>query len=183
MKVHSTRIEGCKVIEFDHHIDPRGVFQEAFNQERFGAFGLPTEWAQDNATISFKHSLRGLHLQRNNPQGKLIRCFGGEVFDVCVDLRPESPSFMQWEGIFLNWERPLGFYVPPGCAHGFFVTAEAAMVYYKCTTLWDRESDGGIAWNDAQLRIEWPIPRDVRPIISPRDQALPCARDYLAQER
>lgn len=178
LEVFPTRIAGCVKILFPNHLDPRGTFEETWHMEKFLRAGLPTRWPQDNMSISFKNVLRGMHLQKHNPQAKLVRCFAGSIYDVCVDLRPGSETFGQWEACYLNWEHPLGFFIPPGCAHGFMVTAESAMVYYKCSRMYDQASDGGVCWNDPDLKIEWPFEKGAELMISPKDQTLPSFRDY-----
>lgn len=180
LRLTPTRIEGCSIVHFENRVDERGLFQEAFRDEDFFCAGLPASFQQDNVSVSFRRVMRGLHLQRNRPQGKLVRVFGGAIYDVCLDLRKDSPTFGEWEGINLSWERPLGFYVPPGCAHGFVVTAEAAMVYYKCTTGYDAETDEGVNPLDPALKIAWP-PLEGGYILSERDTKLPTLSDYLKQ--
>ena len=182
LQVFETDIQGCVKVLFQRHMDPRGTFEESWHMEKFLARGLPTRWPQDNVSISFKHTLRGLHYQTKNPQGKLVRCFGGTIWDVCVDIRPTSPTFGKWTGCFLTWEHPLGFFVPPGCAHGYVVLSESAMVHYKCTRLYNQEADTGIRWNDASLAIEWPLEKGTELIVSPRDQKLPLFSDVFPDQ-
>lgn len=177
------RIQGARLVRFRRHVDQRGLFFESYQAEDFERAGLPTAWPQDNVSVSFGNVLRGLHLQRRNPQGKLVQCLGGEIYDVAVDLRPDSPTFGQWEAVTLSWEHPLAFYIPPGCAHGFYVTAKSALVHYKCTTTWDPESDGGVRWDDRNLGVEWEMPAGNQPIVSPKDQSLPSVDDYLKSLR
>jgi dTDP-4-dehydrorhamnose 3,5-epimerase len=183
MKIHRvTDIEGVRVLEFDQHVDARGTFEEAFNSRPFGAIGLPTDWAQDNMSISFGKVIRGLHVQRKNPQGKLVRCFAGSIYDVGVDVRKGSKTFGRVFGMHLGWDKPYGLWLPPGVAHGFCVTAQSAMVYYKCSSHYDPETDGGIAWNDPELDIQWPMLVGTQPIVSPKDQALPRLADFQPVE-
>lgn len=175
---YPTHVAGCVKIKRKEFLDPRGTFSEVFNVREFNAAGLPIYWPQDNASVSFKRTLRGLHLQTFEPQGKLITCFGGEIFDVCLDLRPESPTFMKWDSCFLKWDSGLSFYVPPGCAHGYLVTSEAAMVHYKCTSLYQPDHQQGIHWQGAG--IEWPLLLGDTVVLSDRDAELPSLDDYLA---
>ena len=133
--------------------------------------------AQSNHSRSAKGVLRGLHLQLKRPQGKLVRVVRGEIWDVAVDIRPESPTFGQWVGETLsdsNWRQ---LYVPPGCAHGFCVMSEQAIVHYKCTTFYDRDHEVGIAYDDPTLGIPWPI---AEPMLSPKDQRNMRWSDFVA---
>jgi dTDP-4-dehydrorhamnose 3,5-epimerase len=168
MRVHSTAVGGVMIIEPEVFKDARGHFLETFHARHYAAAGLPVEFVQDNESLSKKNVLRGLHLQLRRPQGKLVRVVSGEVWDVAVDVRPDSPTFGKWVAEVLsesNWRQ---LYVPPGCAHGFCVLSEAAIVHYKCTALYDREDEIGIAYDDPELAIEWPISQ---PVLSPKDQA------------
>ena len=167
MRVVQTAISGVVIIEPDVHVDARGHFLETFHARTYAAAGLPVEFVQDNESLSAKGVLRGLHLQMKRPQGKLVRVVRGEIWDAAVDIRPESPTFGQWVGETLsdsNWRQ---LYVPPGCAHGFCVMSDQAIVHYKCTTFYDRDDEVGIAYDDPTLGIPWPI---AEPVLSPKDQ-------------
>lgn len=178
---YPTHVDGCFLIKGDEFPDKRGVFRECYSEEAFRKNGLPVDWEQENASVSFSRVVRGLHHQEKNPQGKLITVFGGSIFDVCVDIRPESPTFRQWTGVHLSWERPTSLYIPPGCAHGFLVTSEAAMVHYKCTTGFQAEHAVDIHWLSAG--IEWPLERDALVVMSEKDRTAQTLDDYLARSR
>lgn len=178
-KAFDTRIEGVKIVTGDRHRDDRGTFEELFHAEQFGLAGLPTEWAQDNCSRSFQGVLRGLHIQRRNPQGKLVRCLTGVVWDVWVDLRLQSPTFKQWQGLQLSSERAEAVYIPPGLAHGFVCLTPYATLHYKCTTMYDKETDTGVNWRSPEIGIEWPFPHEMEPMVSPRDANLPSLGEYL----
>lgn len=171
-----TLIDGCLALEFGEFEDNRGFFSEAYREEDFQKAGLPTHWAQDNISVSKIGVIRGLHLQKKNPQGKLIRCLEGKITDVCLDVRPYSPSFGKWVAVELS--RNKGLYLPPGTAHGFLSHTDNSVVYYKCTTLYDKESDGGINPFDAVLGIPWWSDRS---IVSGKDLGLPSFNEYIAR--
>lgn len=172
-------IEGACMIQHVAHHDERGTFMEIFRDEHFKGMELPTEWVQDNIARSNKGSLRGLHIQKNNPQGKLVRCLVGLIWDVIVDLRPDSPTFKKWCAVSLSDQLTNAVYVPPGCAHGYVTLSETSMVHYKCTTRYDRWSDGGINAFDPELDIPWPM---ARVLVSKKDRTLPMMADYLSQK-
>ena len=148
--------------------DSRGWFMETFNASLFHRHGLPVEFAQDNHSFSARGVVRGLHYQLEQPQGKLVRCTRGAIFDVAVDIRRGSPHFGRWTGVELTAENRLMLWVPPRFAHGFSVLSDDAEVLYKCTTLWDRESDRSLLWNDPALGIDW---RVKSPEMSAKDAA------------
>jgi dTDP-4-dehydrorhamnose 3,5-epimerase len=155
------------VIEPDVHRDGRGFFLETYHAERYREFGIVGPFVQDNHSRSVSGTLRGLHLQVGHAQGKLIRVIEGEIFDVAVDVRRGSPTFGRWVGVNLDAESFKQVYVPPGFAHGFCVVSGAAQVEYKCTDVYDPSSEVGIAWNDPDLSISWPL---ADPILSVRDR-------------
>lgn len=128
------------------------------------------QFLQDNHSLSQQHTLRGLHYQRSPGQGKLVRCTRGRIWDVAVDLRPHSPTYGKWHGLELDSEQHQQFWIPPGFAHGFCVLSEVAEVQYKCTTTYNSQTEAGIAWDDPDLAISWPVER---PILSERDQNNP----------
>jgi len=155
-KAIETGINGLIVIEPTVFGDDRGYFMETWNEPDFAEIGVPYNFVQDNQSKSKKGVLRGLHFQRTNPQGKLVRVISGEVFDVAVDLRKDSATFGKWYGVTLSAENKKQFYVPEGFAHGFVVTSETAEFVYKCTRLYDPKDEGGLLWNDPEIGIEWP---------------------------
>jgi dTDP-4-dehydrorhamnose 3,5-epimerase len=168
-------IEGAIMLEDAYPFsDKRGTFKELFNMKAFHAAGLPVEWAQDNLATSSANVLRGLHIQKKRPQGKLVMCLQGKIIDVGVDLRKNSATFKSHAMVELENPKD-SVYWPPGVAHGYYSPLES-MVYYKCTTLHDKESDGGILWCDPELNISW---ENISPIVSTKDMCLPKLRDYL----
>jgi dTDP-4-dehydrorhamnose 3,5-epimerase len=177
MRVIPTAIGGVLIIEPVVHADARGHFLETFHARTYAAAGLPDEFVQDNESLSMKAVLRGLHLQVKRPQGKLVRVVVGEIWDVAVDVRPDSPTFGQWVGETLSADNSRQLYVPPGCAHGFCVMGDQAIVHYKCTTFYDRDDEVGIAYNDPSLAIPWPI---AEPVLSPKDQRNMRWPDFVA---
>ena len=136
--------------------DHRGYFFESWSERDFARAGLSMRFVQDNQSKSVRGVLRGLHFQKKYPQGKLVRCIDGEVFDVAVDIRPLSPTFGRWHGVLLTPERQNQFYIPEGFAHGFLVLSETAVFAYKCTEFYHPEDEGGLMWNDPAIGIEWP---------------------------
>jgi dTDP-4-dehydrorhamnose 3,5-epimerase len=168
MKVEPTDIDGVLTIEPDVFSDPRGFFLETYNSARYAAAGLAETFVQDNLSFSTRDTLRGLHAQFLAPQGKLVRVGEGEVFDVAVDIRVGSPTFLRWVGKRLSAKNQLQLYIPPGFAHGFCVLSERAQVEYKCTELYDSEDAGTIAWDDPEIGIEWPT---AEPLLSDRDRS------------
>ncbi|MFL0247315.1 dTDP-4-dehydrorhamnose 3,5-epimerase [Candidatus Clostridium stratigraminis] len=165
-----TSIKGVYTIEPKVFKDKRGCFLETYNYEDFKAAGLDMVFVQDNQSSSSKGVLRGLHFQRNHPQGKLIRVIKGEVFDVAVDLRKDSQTYGKWVGVILSEENKKQFYIPEGFAHGFLVLSEAAEFCYKCTEFYHPEDEDGIAWNDPEIGIKWPIGNISEIILSEKDQ-------------
>ena len=162
------------LVEPDVHRDARGFFVETYQLEKYRAGGIAGPFVQDNHSRSVQGTLRGLHAQRRRPQGKLVRAVDGEMFDVAVDIRRGSPTFGRWVGVRLSGENFQQLYVPRGFAHGFCVLSEVVHVEYKCTDFYDAADEIGLAWNDPDVGIEWPI-RD--PIISDKDGRLPRLRD------
>ena len=160
-KFLQTGIEGLYVIEPTVFGDDRGYFMETYNEEFLPYIkhldGTPCQFVQDNQSRSKKGVLRGLHFQTANPQGKLVRVLEGEVFDVAVDLRKDSPTFGKSYAVLLSDENKRQFYVPEGFAHGFLVTSEYATFAYKCTRLYDPSGEGGLLWSDPALGIDWPL--------------------------
>jgi dTDP-4-dehydrorhamnose 3,5-epimerase len=149
-------IEGLCVIEPAVHGDARGYFMETYNQNDMHEMGLDMVFVQDNQSSSVKGVLRGLHFQKQFPQGKLVRVVKGSVFDVAVDLRKDSQTYGKWFGVELTEENKKQFYIPEGFAHGFLVLSELAEFCYKCTDFYHPGDEGGLAWNDPEIGIEWP---------------------------
>lgn len=151
-------IEGLYVIEPTVFQDERGYFVETYNQNDMKEAGLDMEFVQDNQSMSTKGILRGLHFQKEHPQGKLVRAIRGRVYDVAVDIRKNSETYGQWYGIELSAENKKQFYVSEGFAHGYLVLSEEAEFCYKVTDFYHPGDEGGIAWNDKDIQIDWPLP-------------------------
>lgn len=150
-------IEGLYIIAPIVFSDARGYFLETYNKRSFVENGIAAEFVQDNHSKSARGVLRGLHFQRQYPQGKLVRVIKGEVYDVAVDIREHSTTYGKWAGVYLSDENKKMFYVPEGFAHGFLVVSEEAELVYKCTALYHPEDECGIIWNDEDLNISWPL--------------------------
>lgn len=174
-----TSLPGLIVIEPRRFDDDRGYFMETYKESEFSPAGIAERFVQDNHSCSKRGVLRGLHFQAGpKAQGKLVRVLRGRVWDVAVDLRPASPSFAKWHAVELSAENRLMFYLPPGFAHGFLALSDEAELMYKCTTEYDKASDGGLRWNDPDLAIDWPL-RDV--ILSQKDAALPFFNELFGK--
>lgn len=157
MKVTNTKLNDCVIIEPDVFDDERGFFLETFQEKRYSELvGISSPFLQDNHSRSSKGVLRGIHFQKTKPQGKLVRVVRGSVYDVAVDIRPDSNTFGKWEAIILSEENKKQFWVPPGFAHGFLVLSDIADFEYKCTEYYDSSDEGTILWNDYDLNISWP---------------------------
>lgn len=171
MKVINTKIQSVKIIEPSVYQDTRGFFMETWNQKKFEELvtGEPTEFVQDNHSKSNKGILRGLHFQKINTQGKLVRVISGEVFDVAVDMRKNSSTFGEWVGEYLSAENKRQLWIPEGFAHGFLVTSNEAEFVYKCTDFYNPDAEVSILWNDSELDINWPIDND-NVILSAKDR-------------
>ncbi|WP_345841709.1 dTDP-4-dehydrorhamnose 3,5-epimerase [Shewanella algae] len=178
MKVIDTKIPDVKIIEPTVFGDERGFFMETWNQKRFEELvtGKPTQFVQDNHSKSKKGILRGLHYQTENTQGKLVRVVYGEVFDVAVDIRKNSPTFGQWVGEYLSADNKRQLWIPEGFAHGFYVTSEEAEFVYKCTNFYDPSSEVSIIWNDCILNIIWPVSGN--PTLSVKDTNAITLNDF-----
>jgi len=171
VKATPTTIPGVVVIEPQVRRDARGFFLETFHRRKFEELGLPGEFVQDNHAFSAaRGTLRGMHAQLHHPQGKLVRAVIGEVFDVAVDLRPDSPAFGRWVGEVLSEDNFHQLYVPPGCAHGYLVLSDTSHVEYKCTAVYDRADEIGLAWDDPEVGIRWP---EGTPLVNERDGTWP----------
>lgn len=156
IKIEKISIEGLYVIEPTVHGDDRGYFMETYNQREMAEAGLDMVFVQDNQSCSKKGVLRGLHYQKQYPQGKLVRVIKGTVFDVAVDLRANSETYGQWYGVELSAENKKQFYISEGFAHGFLVLSDEAEFCYKVTDFYHPNDEGGLAWNDPEIGIEWP---------------------------
>lgn len=169
-KFIKTPIEGLTIIDVTPLGDERGYFMEAYNKEQFFENGLTMNFVQTNESKSRKGVLRGLHFQKKFPQGKLVRCLEGEVYDVGVDLRPNSKTFGKWYGVILSEENKREFYVPEGFAHGFYVMSDIARFEYQTTNLYHPEDEGALLWNDQDVGVEWPLIDGKDPILSEKDK-------------
>jgi dTDP-4-dehydrorhamnose 3,5-epimerase len=176
MKVTKTKLDGCVIIELKVFGDHRGFFKETFQSARYKEAGLTLPFVQDNYSRSSQGVLRGLHYQKTKPQGKLVSCSAGVVFDVALDIREGSSTYGQWEGAILTGDNHVQFYVPPGFAHGFVVLSETADFQYKCTDYYDPSDEGGIIWNDPDIGIDWQL-GDIKPKLSEKDMILPQLKD------
>jgi len=168
MRFLPTELPGVVLIEPDVHRDARGFFLETWHEGKYAGAGISGPFVQDNHSHSARGTLRGLHAQLRRPQGKLVRAVEGEMFDVAVDIRPDSSTFGRWVGFLLSGANFFQLWIPPGFAHGFCVLSERVHVEYKCTDFYDREDEVAIAWNDPTIGIAWPVPK---PILSARDAA------------
>lgn len=168
MKVTDTRIADVKIIQPKVFGDERGFFLETFENKRYQEMlNIDYDFVQDNHSRSSYGVLRGLHFQTKHAQGKLVRVVRGKVFDVAVDIRKDSPTYGQWEGVILSEENKTQFWIPPGLAHGFVVLSDIADFEYKCTDYYTPGFEGCLAWNDPDVNIEWPI--DFEPLLSHKD--------------
>ncbi|MYM60724.1 dTDP-4-dehydrorhamnose 3,5-epimerase [Vibrio sp. OCN044] len=179
MEVIQTKLAGCVIIKPKVFGDDRGFFLESFHAERYKkVVGIKETFVQDNRSRSIKNVLRGLHFQKTKPQGKLVTVTSGEVFDVAVDLRPNSQTFGQYEAVVLSGDNKLQFYVPPGFAHGFCVLSESADFQYKCTDYYDPNDESGLLWNDPVINIQWPLKA---PVLSEKDKIQPLLSEIEAK--
>ncbi len=175
MEVKTYHIDGPKLIEPKVFRDHRGFFLESYNRRAFAEIGIDCDFVQDNHSKSAKGILRGLHYQVNRVQAKLVRAVRGEIFDVAVDIRPESPTFGQWIGEILTGENHRQLFVPRGFAHGFQVLSDTAEVFYKCDDYYSPQDERGVIWNDPDLAIDWP--GQAEPILSGKDQQNPTFKN------
>ena len=182
MNVIQTKLKDCVIIEPKVFGDHRGFFQETFQADRYREqAGITLPFVQDNHSRSGKGVLRGLHFQKAKPQGKLVRVVRGEVFDVAVDIRKDSPSFGQWEGVILSEDNHRQFWVPPGFAHGFVVLSDVADFEYKCTDYYDPSDEGALVYNDPDLAITWPEADGLEFKLSEKDAAAPTFKQLCEQ--
>ena len=168
--IHSIILSEVIIIEPDIYRDDRGYFLETYRAEKYSEHGIQPTFVQDNMSFSRKNVLRGLHYQLECPQGKLVSVIQGEILDVAVDIRKNSPTFGKWISAILSSENHRQLYIPEGFGHGFCVRSKTARVYYKCTEYYDPASERGIIWNDSTLNIDWTV---VNPIISEKDSMFP----------
>lgn len=177
MEVEKTSLEGVLLIKPKVWEDSRGYFLETWNKQRYVEIGLQLPFVQDNHSSSTFHTLRGLHFQRQHPQGKLVSVSLGEVFDVAVDLRVNSPTFGSWFGVVLSEKNHYQMWIPPGLAHGFCVLSERAHFHYKCTEYYYPQDESCICWNDPDIGIDWPVQH---PNLSHKDKIAQSWADYVA---
>jgi len=180
IKVTRLDIEGLCIIEPAVHGDHRGYFMETYNQQDMQAEGLDMVFVQDNQSMSRKGVLRGLHFQKQFPQGKLVRVIRGSVFDVAVDLRRNSATFGKWYGVELTAENKKQFYLPPGFAHGFVVLSDEAEFCYKTTDFYHPDDEGGLMWNDPDINVQWPLDKVGEVLLSEKDKVNPSFAELKA---
>jgi dTDP-4-dehydrorhamnose 3,5-epimerase len=179
MHVERTPLSGLLVIEPRCFHDERGFFLESFQLQRYRALGITDDFVQDNHSRSKKGVLRGLHFQVQNPQAQILTVMRGRIFDVAVDLRRGSATFARWFGTELSEDGPRQIYIAPGFAHGFCVLSETADLHYKASRTYDRSDEGGLIWNDLEVRINWPV---AAPIVSARDAAFPRLHELQCEK-
>ncbi len=172
-KFIKTEIEGVLIIEQKQFGDSRGYFMETYEEKKFAEGGITAKFVQDNQSKSTKGVLRGLHFQKNHPQAKLVRVIKGEVYDVAVDLRKNSPTYGKYIGAYLSAENNRQFFIPRGFAHGFYVLSDEAEFVYKCDDFYHPEDEGGIMWNDPEINVNWPIKKTGEIILSDKDKHNP----------
>lgn len=176
MEKLKTNITDLKLFSPKVFHDKRGYFFEFHKQSLSKELEIPELFVQENLSRSYKGVLRGLHFQLKRPQGKLVTVLSGEVLDIAVDLRPNSPTFMKSESVILSSENRRFFYIPPGFAHGFITLSESADFYYKCTDVYDPTDDRGVIWSDSSLKIKWP---EIDKNVSEKDSSLPTVNEIL----
>ncbi len=176
MRFVETELPGVTVIEPDVFRDDRGFFLESWRADKYAAGGISVTFVQNNHSRSVRGTLRGLHAQRNRPQGKLVRVLAGTVFDVVVDIRRGSPTWLKWLSFELSAENFRQVYVPPGYAHGICVVSQVADLEYQCTDFYDVSDELGIAWNDSSISVVWPV---AEPLLSNKDRAAAALADQF----
>lgn len=179
MKILPANIPGLLIVEPAVYGDNRGFFTETWHRDRYAELGIDRVFVQDNLSRSLKGTLRGMHFQIRRPQAKLVQAISGELFDVAVDLRPDSPTFGKWEGVLLSDKNMRQFYIPEGFAHGFCVLSDTALFSYKCTDFYAPDDEGGLLWSDPDIGIDWPVST---PMLSAKDQIYPRLRDIGRQQ-
>jgi dTDP-4-dehydrorhamnose 3,5-epimerase len=170
VKVKKTKLTGVLIIEPEVTFDNRGFFKETFQSQRYKNLGISLPFVQDNYSRSQKGVLRGLHSQKFRPQGKIVSCISGSIYDVVVDINPGSITFGTYVGVELSEKNHLQLWIPPGYAHGFCVLSKNADIYYKCTDFYFPNDEDGLIWNDTEVAIDWPIKL---PLLSDKDKLLP----------
>ncbi len=180
MNVLPTSLEGVLLVEPDVFHDPRGYFTEIYKKGGYDILGRERDFVQDNLSYSVKGVIRGLHYQVKHKQAKLIKVIRGEIFDVAVDLRPDSSNFGKWESFIISDKNNRQIFIPEGFAHGLCVLSETAHLLYKCTDYYYPGDEGGIIWSDPLLNINWPV-QD--PIVSEKDKKLPAFADIFGKIR
>ena len=180
MEFRRLDLDGVILVAPDVHHDERGFFLETYHRDKYAAGGIPETFVQDNQSFSRRGVLRGLHAQLHHPQGKLVRAITGEIFDVAVDIRPDSPTFGRWAGEVLSGENARQLYVPPGFAHGFCVLSETAQVQYKCTDVYRPGDEIGVVWNDPEIGIVWPV---ADPVLNEKDRKAPRLAEIVQKLR
>ena len=179
MRVVQTDLPGCWVLEPKVFSDERGYFYETWNKKVFSDLGLNLDFKQANVSSSSRGVLRGLHYQWPKPQGKLMHVLEGEVYDVAVDIRSDSPTFGRWASVILSAENKRQFWIPPGFAHGFVALSESATFSYLCTEMYDAQCDASLRWDDASLAIDWPVSK---PVLSNKDAKAPFLCDISPEK-
>ena len=174
MKILETELDGVLVIEPDVFFDVRGYFLESYNQDRYQAFGIKSNFVQDNLSFSRKGTLRGLHYQYPHGQAKIVQVLQGKAFDVAVDIRQGSPTFGKWIGQYISEDNKKQIFIPAGFAHGFCVLSDTALFHYKCSDFYVPKDEGGILWSDPDVAIDWPL---LSPIVSEKDTMYSCLKD------
>ncbi len=178
MEIIKTDIQDLLIVKPRVFEDERGYFFESYNRDVFAANGIENKFLQDNESKSKKGVLRGLHFQKPPfAQGKLVRVMKGSVLDVAVDIRKDSPTYGKWASIVLTDKNKFMYWVPPGFAHGFVTLEDDTVFFYKCTNVYNKESEGSIRWNDPDLNIDWGIEK---PVLSDKDQVSPLFKDFVS---
>ena len=177
MEFERTRIPDVVLVKPKVFGDSRGYFLETWQERKFAEAGVPIHFVQDNHSHSSRHTLRGMHYQITQPQGKLVRVTQGAVFDVAIDMRRSSPHFGQWVGVELNDSNHHMLWVPPGFAHGFLALSETVDFIYKCSDFYAPQYERTIRWDDPAVGIEWPLPAGVKPLLAVRDSQAPGIKD------
>lgn len=181
--VETCEIDGVKIITPTVFGDERGYFMETYQQNDFKEIGIDVEFVQDNQSASKKGVLRGLHFQKNFPQDKLVRVIKGAVYDVAVDLREGSETFGKWKGVLLSEENKKQFFIPKGFAHGFLVVSDYAEFVYKCSDFYHPNDEGGLAFNDPEIGVEWPIEEGLELIMSDKDKKWGGLSQYVEERK